>query len=50
MTNRAYRIKELFMGKDQITEKDFDDFKFDNSYSLDSRSYKVCFRNFWIKF
>jgi len=40
MTNRAYRIKELFMEKDKISEKDFDDFKFDNSYSVNSRSYK----------
>ena len=50
MTNRAYRIKELFMGKDQITEKDFDDFKFDNSYSLDSRSYKYVSEIFGLNF
>ena len=50
MTNRAYRIKELFMGKDKITEKDFDDFKFDNSYSLDSRSYKYVSEIFGLNF
>ena len=50
MTNRAYRIKELFMGKDKITEKDFDDFKFDNSYSINSRSYKYVSEIFGLNF
>ena len=50
MTNRAYRIKELFMGKDKITEKDFDDFKFDNSYSINSRSYKYISEIFGLNF
>ena len=40
MTNRAYRIKELFMENNKISENDFDNFKFDNSYSKSSRSYK----------
>ena len=40
MTNRAYRIRELFMSKKGITDKNFDEFKFDNSYSKNSRSYK----------
>ena len=39
MTNRAYRIKELFMGKDLITEKDFD-----------SRSYKYVSEIFGLNF
>ena len=37
------------MGKDQITEKDFDDFKFDNSYSM-VRSYKYISEIFGINF
>ena len=39
MTNRAYRSIELFDGYKQISEKDFDDIKFDNKYSVQSRSY-----------
>ena len=40
MTNRAYRSIELFDGYSKISEEDFDAIKFDNKYSLQSRSYK----------
>jgi len=40
MTNRAYRSIELFDGNSKISEEDFDAIKFDNKYSLQSRSYK----------
>ena len=40
MTNRAYRSVELFSQKNKLGEKDFDDIKFDNKYSKQSRSYK----------
>ena len=40
MTNRAYRALELFNAYDVISEETLMDIKFDNQYSLDSRSYK----------
>ena len=40
MTNRAYRSIELFSQNNKLGEKDFDDIKFDNKYSKQSRSYK----------
>ena len=40
MTNRAYRSIELFSQNNKLNEKDFDDIKFDNKYSRQSRSYK----------
>ena len=40
MTNRAYRSIELFDSYSSISEQDFDDIKFDNKYSVQSRSYK----------
>ena len=40
MTNRAYRVLELFNAYDVISEETLMDIKFDNQYSLDSRSYK----------
>ena len=40
MTNRAYRVLELFNDYDVISEETLMDIKFDNQYSLDSRSFK----------
>jgi penicillin amidase/acyl-homoserine-lactone acylase len=40
MTNRAYRSIELFEQNEKIGEEEFDNIKFDNKYSKQSRSYK----------
>ena len=40
MTNRAYRSIELFEQYDKVNEEAFDNIKFDNKYSKESRSYK----------
>tara|TARA_X000000368_G_C23057864_1_gene724907 strand:- start:4392 stop:6494 length:2103 start_codon:yes stop_codon:yes gene_type:complete len=40
MTNRAYRSIELFNQFNEVSEKEFDEIKFDNKYSKKSRSYK----------
>ena len=50
MTNRAYRSIELFDSYSSISEKDFDDIKFDNKYSVQSRSYKYITKIFEIDF
>ena len=50
MTNRAYRSIELFDSYSSISEKDFDDIKFDNKYSVQSRSYKYISKIFEIDF
>ena len=50
MTNRAYRSIELFDSYSSISEQDFDDIKFDNKYSLQSRSYKYISKIFEIDF
>ena len=50
MTNRAYRSIELFDSYSSISEQDFDDIKFDNKYSVQSRSYKYISKIFEIDF
>jgi len=50
MTNRAYRSIELFDSYSSISEQDFDDIKFDNKYSVQSRSYKYITKIFEIDF
>ena len=50
MTNRAYRSIELFDSYSSINEQDFDDIKFDNKYSVQSRSYKYISKIFEIDF
>ena len=40
MTNRAYRAIELFDQYNKVDEETFDNIKFDNKYSKESRSYK----------
>ena len=40
MTNRAYRVIEIFDNDKKFDEKDLLDAKFDNEYSKESRSVK----------
>jgi penicillin amidase/acyl-homoserine-lactone acylase len=44
MTNRATRGLELFAGLEKISEQDFQDIKFDNSYSRNSRAIRYLYQ------
>ena len=44
MTNRATRGLELFAGLEKISEQDFQDIKFDNSYSRNSRAIRYLYK------